>query len=280
MSRDDLGRARAFLRRADHVGTAGRETPLGPLVLTPELPQRWDSNYLLVERDADTATILGGAESAFAAAGLAHRKLQVEDEAVGERLRAELPPEWLRQRLLVMALRRAPEREPDVSVVSEVDEQRLRPVRAAELARYPWSREPEVQRQLLDAKLLIARRVETRFFAVLEDGVPVSWADLYLADAVAQIEDVTTVESHRNRGLASAVVAAAIRKAREAGAELVFLLADEDDWPKELYRRLGFDPIGRNYDFVRPGGAGARPRRRTSGGGSGETGGSPAGSGQ
>jgi ribosomal protein S18 acetylase RimI-like enzyme len=258
VSDDDLGRARAFLRRADHVATAGRETPLGPLVLTPELPRRWDSNYLLVERDADTATILREAEDAFAAAGLRHRKLQVEDEALGERLRAELPPEWLRQRLLVMALRRAPEREPDVSAVCEVDEQRLRPARAAELARYPWSREPDVQRQLLDAKVLIADRVDTRFFAVLEDEVPVSWADLYLADGVAQIEDVATAESHRNRGLASAVVTAAIRKATGDGAELVFLLADEDDWPKELYRRLGFDEIGRNYDFVRPASTSAR----------------------
>jgi predicted GNAT family acetyltransferase len=109
-----------------------------------------------------------------------------------------------------------------------------------------------VQRQLLDAKLLIAERVETRFLAVLEDEVPVSWADLYVADGVAQIEDVATSESHRNRGLASAVVTAAIQKASASGAELVFLLADEDDWPKELYRRLGFDAIGRNYDFVRP----------------------------
>jgi ribosomal protein S18 acetylase RimI-like enzyme len=257
--RDDLARARAFLRRADHLGTAGRATPLGPLVLTPELPQRWDSNYLLVEHDADTATILRETEIAFAAAGLAHRKLQVEDEGLGERLRAELPAEWLRQRLVVMALRRTAEREPDLSAVSEVDEQTLRPARADQLARYPWGADPEVQRQLLDAKLLIAERVETHFFAVLEDGEPVSWADLYLAGGVAQIEDVATAESHRNRGLASAIVTVAIRKARAAGADLVFLLADEDDWPKELYRRLGFDEIGRNYDFVRPAPTSARP---------------------
>jgi ribosomal protein S18 acetylase RimI-like enzyme len=255
----DLARARAFLRRADHLGTAGRETALGPLVLTPELPQRWDSNYLLVEHAADTATILGEADDAFAAAGLGHRKLQVEDEALGERLRAELPPEWLRQRLLVMALRRPAEREPDVASVSEVDERSLRPARAAELARYPWGRDPEVRRQLLDAKLLIAERVEARFFAVVEDGAPVSWADLYLADGVAQIEDVATTEAFRNRGLASAVVTAAIRRAKAEGAELVFLLADEDDWPKELYRRLGFDEIGRNYDFVLQAPTSARP---------------------
>ena len=37
-----------------------------------------------------------------------------------------------------------------------------------------------------------------------------------------------------------------------AGSDLTFLLADRDDWPKELYRRLGFDEIGFVYDFVVP----------------------------
>jgi ribosomal protein S18 acetylase RimI-like enzyme len=94
--------------------------------------------------------------------------------------------------------------------------------------------------------------VETRFFAAIVDGEPVSWADLYLADGVAQVEDVATLEAYRNRGLASAVVTAAVRAAEEAGAELIFLVADEDDWPKELYVRLGFEAIGRVHDFVRP----------------------------
>jgi hypothetical protein len=32
----------------------------------------------------------------------------------------------------------------------------------------------------------------------------------------------------------------------------VFLAADEDDWPKALYRRLGFDDLGRYVKFIRP----------------------------
>ena len=39
-------------------------------------------------------------------------------------------------------------------------------------------------------------------------------------------------------------------KARRAGAELVFLVADDEDWPKELYRKLGFDDLGRVYEFL------------------------------
>ena len=32
---------------------------------------------------------------------------------------------------------------------------------------------------------------------------------------------------------------------RSAGNELVFIQADDDGWPKQLYSRLGFDPVGR-----------------------------------
>jgi ribosomal protein S18 acetylase RimI-like enzyme len=252
MSADDLGRALAFLERADHAAARVEETALGRLFLTPELPRRWDSNYLLVRADADPNTLAEQAEPLFEAAGLTHRKLSVPDEKLGARLWTTLPREWMRQRLLVMARRRPPEREPDLSLVTEVDEARLRPARAGMIATYPWGRDPEVQRQLLDAKLLAARSVETRFFAAIVGDEPVSWADLYLADGVAQVEDVATLEAHRNRGLASAVVAAAVRAAEEEGPELIFLVADEDDWPKELYVRLGFDAIGRVHDFVRP----------------------------
>jgi GNAT superfamily N-acetyltransferase len=250
LTADELRRALDFLRLADRVGRVEQETRFGPLVLTPERPLRWDSNYLLVERPGTTDELVAEAERAFAAAGIGHRKLSVPDETTGGRLWEELPAEWVRQRLLVMALRRPPEREASSSAVEEVDEARLRPLRAQEMARQPWGQDPEVVRQLLDAKRATACAVETRFFAVVVDGEPVSCADLYLAGGVAQVEDVLTTPDHRNRGFASAVVLTAVCAADEAGADFVFLVADEDDWPEQLYRRLGFDPIGRVHEFI------------------------------
>lgn len=35
-----------------------------------------------------------------------------------------------------------------------------------------------------------------------------------------------------------------------AGADLIWLATDEDDWPKELYAKLGFRPIGRIFTFM------------------------------
>jgi hypothetical protein len=47
------------------------------------------------------------------------------------------------------------------------------------------------------------------------------------------------------------VVLAAARAARARGCDLVFLVADEADWPKELYARLGFEPLTRFWSFLR-----------------------------
>jgi predicted N-acetyltransferase YhbS len=44
----------------------------------------------------------------------------------------------------------------------------------------------------------------------------------------------------------------AVEEARRAGADLVFLVADDKDWPKQLYARLGFEPVGLAYKFIRP----------------------------
>lgn len=35
------------------------------------------------------------------------------------------------------------------------------------------------------------------------------------------------------------------------GADLVFLYADEDDWLKELHRKLGFDSLALRYLFTK-----------------------------
>jgi hypothetical protein len=48
-------------------------------------------------------------------------------------------------------------------------------------------------------------------------------------------------------------VTAAVDAALAMGHELIFIVADEDDWPKDLYARLGFDPVGRAWAFTRPG---------------------------
>jgi ribosomal protein S18 acetylase RimI-like enzyme len=249
---DVLERVQRFEREIEMAGSQNVDSPFGVAVIEPELPRRHDSNYLLAERvplGAGASDLAAEAERILGEAGLAHRAVFTFDEALG----AQLEPEfrelgWNVRRHIWMAQLREPERQADLSLVEEVAEADLRPGRTAEIIRYPWGTE-EVAEQLLDAKLLLGKRAETRFFGVRTDGEIVSWADLYVAQGVGQVEDVATKEEHRGKGYATAVVLRAAGEARAAGADLVFLVADEDDWPKKLYERLGFDTIGRLTKF-------------------------------
>jgi hypothetical protein len=47
-------------------------------------------------------------------------------------------------------------------------------------------------------------------------------------------------------------VSRALEEARDGGHDLIFLIADRDDWPRKLYEKLGFDEVGRIWEFVLP----------------------------
>jgi ribosomal protein S18 acetylase RimI-like enzyme len=249
---NDFQRAFDFMTSADMAGSRTEPFRFGTAVFTPERPLRYDSNYLLVEtvpHDVTAVELAAEADRVQGPAGLPHRLLFFRDARLAERFAPKLAESgWRFERHVLMAHRRPPERDTDTSIVTEVTADVIQAARERQIRSYPWGT-AEVARQLLDAKMHIP--VETRFFAVLVDGDVASYTDLYREGAVAQVEDVATVPEHRERGYASAVVLRAVEEARAAGAELVFLVADAEDWPKELYRRLGFDEIGENGKLIK-----------------------------
>lgn len=250
---DELARIHRFEREIEMAGTKNVPSPLGAGVLTPELPLRYDSNYLFIEREAGAGDAIAEADRILGGAGYDHRVIVTFDDGIGERLRPEFNAlGWRTMRHIFMVQHRQPEKSADSSAtVQEVDQSALRLGRTGEILAQPWGT-PKVAEQILDAKLLIGRRAQTRFFGVEIDSEIVSWTDLYVAQRVAQIEDVATLAEHRGKGYATAVVLHAVEQGRQAGADLVFLVADGEDWPKSLYERLGFDEVGRLYKFVTP----------------------------
>jgi ribosomal protein S18 acetylase RimI-like enzyme len=241
-----LARAYAFLERADMAGERTENSPVGNAVFDDVVPRRLDSNYLHVKREADGETVLAEAQR------LQRRMVHVPDSELGERLAPYFKEHgWLVRRHVVMAQLREPTRKADFSLVTEVEEPMLRAARYQVVTGQPWAK-PEVMEQLFAAKERIGQRVRSRYFAIVLDGVVVSYTDLYGDGADAQIEDVGTLHEHRERGYATAVVLAAIAEARKDGAEFVFLVADQEDWPKELYRQLGFDELGYYVKFIAP----------------------------
>jgi GNAT superfamily N-acetyltransferase len=210
---------------------------------------------VLNQLSVDAPTTLDGLLSALDElyGHLAHRRALVERPDVGERLAPALKDAgWLVERDVYMVLRRERDRAAASGLAREVEEDAVRAVEAQTIAEEPYG-DRGVVGQLLASRSAFGRAGHGRYFVGALDGVDACHATLYSDGVVAQVEDVGTVKAARGHGLARAACSAAIDAALEAGHELVFIIADADDWPKELYAKLGFDPVGYPWTFSRPG---------------------------
>ena len=256
MSSTDLAsRIHDFERELEErCSTETEPTAFGTAFLNLDFPLRYDSNFVWVEpplRGVDADALAADADRVLGEHGLAHRRLYVDDDLHGGRLAAAfLDLGWSAERLLIMAQVREPEPRPQVDV-SELSFAEARSFLELVLRRQPYADSEEAVRQLTDIRGVYEREAGARFFVAEVDGQPASVSELYVLGDVAQVEDVNTIEEFRSRGLGSAVVLAAAAAARARGADIVFLIADDSDWPKELYSRLGFDPVSRFWSFVR-----------------------------
>lgn len=250
----DLERCTSFLRDFAFRTTGHTdESRFGPVFLHERLSRVWSLNYLLAERDLDdtSATELAAeADRVLGAAGVSHRKIELWDEGPGLRLEPDFRTlGWMVERDVVMAHRRPADREIETAAVEEVSADDLADTWAEGTRTEPWGKDEEVVRQLVEHKYVFAA-AGARFFAARADGRIGSSCELYSDGATAQIEAVMTLPELRNRGLARAVVSKALAESTAAGNDLTFLLADDGDWPKQLYGKLGFDTIGAIYDFA------------------------------
>jgi GNAT superfamily N-acetyltransferase len=253
---DDLRRALDFLSWFEN-SCAERVVPWrwGVTLFNSEFPKVFMLNFVRVEgtpADLSFHELVAEADALHDRAGHSHRDIVVEDAP----LAAALAPafgrsEWEVSTLLVMAYRGDRELPETGQDVRELTTDELRDMRAHSYSVGPSAKDPQTVRQMIDKDALLARAGGARFFGAVIDGQAVCSADLYSDGATAQIESVLTLEPYRKRGLGRAVVAEAIRAAFDSGHDFVFLLADDEDWPKELYVRMGFEPLGRCYDFLK-----------------------------
>jgi ribosomal protein S18 acetylase RimI-like enzyme len=182
-------------------------------------------------------------------ATLLHRKVVIPDERAGARVAEELKERGWRYYTLVTLAYRG-DGPAEARAAEEVDPVELREARHRALD--DGRRDAEARRQIVAFTELMAAVGPTRLFAARGDRSEIgSFCALFQDDGVGQIDEVTTVEQYRRRGLAGVVVQGALAASLESGAELTFLVADEGDWPKQWYERLGFEPIGRRYELLR-----------------------------
>jgi ribosomal protein S18 acetylase RimI-like enzyme len=237
---------RAFLERLAERSVRGR---YGTAFFVDRLPRVYWLNAVAVDLGIEASAAELASEADRLQAGLRHRKIAIDDE-LGAAVEGDFRAAgWRVDRLLIM-VHRSDGAELEASV-DEVEPGELEPVWAAGIREGEYGRDEDVVRQLVEAQHRRRRAVRVRYFAARVDGRIASYCELFSDGQTAQVESVMTLERFRGRGLGKAIVAHAVREARAAGHSLVFVVADADDWPKELYRRLGFEPVGRIWDFIR-----------------------------
>jgi ribosomal protein S18 acetylase RimI-like enzyme len=254
----DFTRALKLIRAVQDRSAEQRYTTgWGTALWRPEIPAVWDLNILRIEQDPGDLTagrLAAQAERLQGAVGLAHRNIMVADEQLGRRLAPGFRAlGWAVVRHSVLIYR------PTATTVTvaadapvvELPGERVRELRAETFRRDLAPLAPDVLEQLLAYDRLLDRTVSIRHFAAHVGGTPVSACKLIGFDRVGQVEDVVTLAEHRRRGLATAVVSRAVAASRELGDALTFIVADEDDWPRLLYQRLGFAHVGRIHLFRR-----------------------------
>ena len=217
-------------------------------LFSPSLREVYDLNYLRAEHPAPAAVLIAEAERLME--DFFHRRVIVE--RAGETVAAGFREQgWTVTPHLVMAHARPPDRRVDTRMVREVPFAELVAARGEVTLGEPWGNE-EISALLDDAKRLIVRAVPTRFYAALAGGEVAAYCEVRARDGVAQIEDVNTLERFRGHGLGRAVVQHALEEARRSN-DVVYLEALADDWPRDLYARLGFDVVGeRHFDTLFP----------------------------
>jgi ribosomal protein S18 acetylase RimI-like enzyme len=252
---DAVTRIAAFERDVQgRMATRTERARFGTAYLNERFPRRWHSNFLWTRDRLDGVRpddLAADADDVLGGAGLEHRVLWVENVVAGERLVPGFTAlGYGVDRNIVMVHAREPDRWTDdgaeeLDVETEIAFARVSNLDSGDID------DPADAVMLAEFKGELAERIGARFFGARLDGEVVAGCDLYLAGDVAEIEDVYTLEAARGRGLARAAILAALRAARASGADLVFLGADDEDWPKGLYAKLGFDEVARSFDFVR-----------------------------
>jgi GNAT superfamily N-acetyltransferase len=228
----------------------------GTIALSSRHRHYWSYNLLRVESGTGLTAAELAEQAECCLSAFAHRRVDVEEAAIDEQMRPDFEAlGWEATPIVLMrhagSAPTAPLAGEQLSV-EEVPYDDVRTLRERwHLEDYP---EPESDGFYGEAREVAMMR-DVRIMAVREQGMPISFAQLERRGAGAEITQVYVAPEHRGAGLGTAMTSAAIVHAGigAAGEQLedLWIAADAEDRPKELYARLGFATAWRMIEFTR-----------------------------
>ena len=248
---DQLARATAFERSlAERRAAAVVPVDGGVACLDPRVPASWEHNSIWLDDDLDAAAIVAEADRVLL--GFAHRRI----------VTLHPPPAdlgWDVEELRIQVFGTAAPVPPvPAGRVVAVTQETMAPLWASSWRRDVEGIDDEAVDDLVRRESFANAHVRIVDLAVLgDDGVPVAGTQLRVDGATAAIEGVMTAPSARGRGHGAALVGDAVRRARAAGCDVIWLLCRADDWPRRWYERLGFVDVGCRWEGVATSSAGA-----------------------
>jgi ribosomal protein S18 acetylase RimI-like enzyme len=244
---DALARARDW-HHAGHAAVCDVLEPWahGTVVRATRYPSYYDYNVVRVEDDPGWGIDALASFADEALAALAHRRLDFELIESAEPLRPGLEQGgWVTLRLLWMLHEGARPAFAD-DRIEQVSYDAVNDLRVA------WHREDfpgqDAGDYFSEAREVAELRAAT-VLAMMEGGLPVAFTQLVHDGRRAEITQVYVHPDHRGAGRGTAITCAAIAAA--GARDELWICADDEDRPKNLYARLGFRPAWTSLQCTR-----------------------------
>ena len=209
----------------------------GTVLRSRRHPDFWEYNCVRLERPMGTGELIAVADRDLA--DCAHRLVEwmiPMPDGVVHQLREQ---GWMVHPLIYMRHDGRPV-PADPGELVEVDYDAVRELRDI------WHREDFGDHSVTEAFHSQAREVAelaaVRVIAAVDDGRLTGFAQVETHDGGSEVSQVFVHPECRGAGLGGALTAHAIRLAGDA-ARQVWICADRDNRPRQLYERLGFRPI-------------------------------------
>lgn len=226
-----------------------REAGYGSIITHPAYPILYDANLVILKRlvpELSVAMLEAQLRPIYKPLGVTHLRFMVPDPAVSEALELDfLTNAYKQAHYQVMQHTSESQRtsNPELSihpVTGPVGFMRLDQVEQEVMREVAWN--TRILRSALSTRRReVASHIPIRWFWAEYRGTPVGSIALLVDGPYASIQEVSTRPSMRRRGVATTMVLAMLEQAQASGAQHVTLLAEAEDWPKDLYAHLGFE---------------------------------------